>query len=406
MAPNRSCRGGNPDQAGARRKWRPRREAAAVQALAPPHPDPTPPGLCPSRPWHGRGAGKRSTPLPLLSPPLPGREVTWNDRPGSSGSTTPAWSAAHGAPERDRRGRRHRLPRLGCPFGAPAHSPGVAGSTGRQRPARRRCRGCPEAAVQQPAGLWRPELCLRIAASAPRLRGARRQRLMIWGRRDGGGTGRGRCDGCGGGARAPPRRCGGGGRGRRLVETRPGRGAGPDGAAAARAGGRGPRANRTAAEASGASGLAPSPAAPPRASYPRPGGLAGLVGCASRGPGDERKRKLLNGAAERLGGSPAYSAASATGEQRGVRADSHRGGQGKAQSPTQETHLSAFSRAGLGADARSSCALLALHPASQSPGAWWGWGKTHQTTGARAPPPTVLIVEVPLPECGEPPFPK
>ncbi|XP_073856030.1 uncharacterized protein [Macaca fascicularis] len=96
-----------------------------------------------------------------------------------------------------------------------------------------------------------PRLCgagvrLQIAASAPRLWGARRRRRVISGRRGRGGAGRGRCDGGGGGARAPPRRCGGGGRSLRLVEPGLGRGAGPDGAEAARAGSRGLPANRAA----------------------------------------------------------------------------------------------------------------------------------------------------------------
>lgn len=77
---------------------------------------------------------------------------------------------------------------------------------------------------------------------------------MISGRREGGGTGRGRCDGCGRGGRAPPRRCGGGGgrRGPGLVEPRPERGARPEEVLAERAGGRGSPPTRRLAVATGA----------------------------------------------------------------------------------------------------------------------------------------------------------
>lgn len=170
---------------------------------------------------------------------------------------------------------------------AASASPGEAARSGRPLA---RGRGVCRAPLPRTSPLPRlSRLCgagvrLQIAASAPRLWGARRRRRVISGRRGRGGAGRGRCDGGGGGARAPPRRCGGGGRSLRLVEPGPGRGAGPDGAEAARAGSRGLPANCAAPAAAIRTWTSVWSPPPLRVRL----GEAG--GCAPRGPRDERKR--------------------------------------------------------------------------------------------------------------------
>nr|XP_039320359.1 WAS/WASL-interacting protein family member 1-like [Saimiri boliviensis boliviensis] len=173
--------------------------------------------------------------------------------------------------------------------------------------------------------------------------------------------------GGGGGARAPPRRCGGGG-GLRLVEPRSGRGAGPVGAEAARAGG-----NRDL-------NLGLRPAAPPLR-RPSVWDLARPVGAHREGRGTSGREAAANsGHPDGRPEVPAYGAASATSPRT----------PGRVELPAHEKPpLHVFSRRPV---------PPAVASASQSPG---GASPNHRCPG---PAPHGSFMEVSLPGRGHPPF--